>query len=469
MLFNTLPFAVFFCFVWAIYVALPHRAQNVFLLLASWFFYAVWNFKLLALLVGSTACGYFIGLRVEKAVGAGKKRWLLLGLAVDLGVLGLFKYFDFFAASAADVLAALGIHVSPPALKLVLPVGISFYTFQSIAYNVEVYKGRMRACRDPILYALFIAYFPHLVAGPIQRPLHLLPQLAAPRTITWEKLSTGATLVFIGLVRKSLVADVVAPVVDKVFDHPQKTSSFMLARALLLFALQIYGDFAGYTDMARGISRMMGVELTRNFDHPYFATTISDFWRRWHISLSSWLRDYVFIPLGGSRRRPHRTYFNLMTTMLLGGLWHGASWTFVIWGAFHGAALVAHAALRHALGTKPGHRSPWPLRIVSGFVTMAIVLVGWTFFRAKTYQGAIDVLHGIYAMTGEWPDKKELILPGAMVAIILLIDLPQHLKDDHEAILRWPFPLRGSVYAALTVGLLVFAPTDPIAFIYFAF
>ena len=393
----------------------------------------------------------------------------MLGLVIDLSVLGLFKYFDFFVASAADLLQLFGIHASAPALHLVLPVGISFYTFQSIAYNVEVYKGRMKACRDPILYALFIAYFPHLVAGPIQRPLHLLPQLDQPRTITWEKMCSGATLVFIGLVRKSLIADVVAPVVDKVFDHPDKNTSFALARALLLFSLQIYGDFAGYTDMARGLSRMMGVELTRNFNHPYFATDISDFWRRWHISLSSWLRDYVFIPLGGSRTTALRTSINLMVTMLLGGLWHGASWTFVIWGGFHGAALVVHAAYRRVLGRSKDAKTAWPLRIVGWMLTMAVVLVGWTFFRAHTLGGALDVLGGIFAFRGGLPPYKELILPGAMLTLILLVDIPQHRNDSHQAILRWPWPIRGSVYAALTLGLLVFAPSDPIAFIYFAF
>ncbi len=241
-----------------------------------------------------------------------------------------------------------------------------------------------------------------------------------------------------------------------------------------MFSLQIYGDFAGYTDMARGLSRMLGVELTRNFNHPYFATDISDFWRRWHISLSSWLRDYVFIPLGGSRTTalpPPCTSINLMVTMLLGGLWHGASWTFVIWGGFHGAALVIHAAYRRALARPKNAKAPWPLRVVGWFLTMAVVAVGWTFFRAHTLGGAPPgaCSRGIFAFRGGLASYNELILPGAMVALILLLDIPQHRNDSHQAILRWPWPIRGSVYAALTIGLLVFAPTDPIAFIYFAF
>jgi D-alanyl-lipoteichoic acid acyltransferase DltB (MBOAT superfamily) len=469
MLFNTLNFALFFIVVWAIYMALPHRLQNVFLLLGSWFFYGSWNVKLLVLLLASTACGYFIGLRVERAEGKAKKRWLLLGLTADLGVLGLFKYFDFFATSAAELLEAIGFHASPPLLHWVLPVGISFYTFQSIAYNVEVYLGRMKACRDPVLYALFIAYFPHLVAGPIQRPLHLLPQLDAPREVTWEKVSSGAVLVFIGLVRKSLIADVVAPEVDKVFDHPTRYSSSMVARAIVLFALQIYGDFAGYTDMARGISRMLGVELTRNFNHPYFATDISDFWRRWHISLSSWLRDYLFIPLGGSRTTPLKNYRNLMITMLLGGLWHGASWTFVIWGGFHGAALVVHALFKRLVGGDAKKPKPFWQKIPGWALTMAVVLVGWVFFRAKTLDGALDVFRGLVVGNHNPFDKDELYLPGIMIAILLLIDVPQHRQNKHEAVLRWPWPLRGMFYAALTMGLVVYAPAAPIAFIYFDF
>ncbi|MCC7494494.1 MAG: MBOAT family protein [Fimbriimonadaceae bacterium] len=467
MLFNTGQFALFFLLVYTLYLRLNHRAQNVMLLLVSWYFYACWNWRFLFLLLASTVIDYCIGLAMEHREGHQRRRLVTASIVVNLGILGCFKYFNFFVDSANAVLHGLGFHPHLPVLNVVLPVGISFYTFQAMAYTIDIYRRDAAPCRDFVTFALYVAYFPHLVAGPIQRTHDLLPQLAVPRRVTAAMLRSGALLILIGMVRKVAIADMLAGQVDAVFSDPGGQSSFQLLQGLLMFALQVYGDFAGYTDMARGISRMMGIELIENFRQPYLATDITDFWRRWHISLSRWLRDYLYIPLGGNRGPTWFVYRNLMLTMLLGGLWHGASWNFVIWGGIQGIALAVHRAVAgDRRKTVPSRSRPRQLLCWAG--TMAVVGLSWVFFRAHTLEGAISYLGGILHWHGGLLQgfRRE---PLYALVLLLLVDLPQHRQSRPEAMHSWPTWIRGVVYALLVLAIITLRPNVNAPFIYFQF
>jgi D-alanyl-lipoteichoic acid acyltransferase DltB (MBOAT superfamily) len=391
---------------------------------------------------------------------------------LNLTFLGVFKYYNFFAESLAALLGAVHVRASLPVLNVILPVGISFYTFMSLSYTIDVYRGDTKPARSFLDYALFVAFFPHLVSGPIVRDTVLIPQLQQPRTLTSAKLQSGALLVLIGLARK-FAADYLAADVDAAFSHPTAHGASTLLVAVFMFSLQIYGDFAGYTDIARGISRMMGIELVKNFDHPYFSTNITAFWRRWHMSLSSWLRDYLYIPLGGNRGSAFFGYRNLMLTMLLGGLWHGASWNFVVWGGLHGLALSVHKlALR---GRAPEvHAERMGPRQLAGFaLTMAWVALAWVFFRAQTFADALHVIGRITHLEAA-PEAARVsgsMLRHALVsfAVLMAIDLPQARAREETVWLRWPWPVRALLYAAVIVTLVLIRTSRDVPFIYFQF
>jgi D-alanyl-lipoteichoic acid acyltransferase DltB (MBOAT superfamily) len=478
MLFNSWEFAVFFTLVYALYAFVGRRTQNALLLVASYAFYAWWDWRFLGLLWLSTIVDYSVGRRVSRlrAVGGGAARgrgWMWVSVAVNLGVLGFFKYWGFFVASTASALEAVGLSANLPVLEIVLPVGISFYTFQTMAYTIDVYRGRVDATRDPVVFALYVAFFPQLVAGPIERPDRLIPQLASRRRVDERMLASGALLVFLGLVRKVGIADVLAPAVDGIFARPGQASSADLGLGAVAFGLQIYGDFSGYSFIARGVSRLLGVELMQNFRRPYFAVNITDFWRRWHISLSSWLRDYLYIPLGGNRGPQWFVYRNLMLTMLLGGLWHGAAWTFVAWGAIHGIALSVHKAWSELRGADRKRDAVWtvataPRLVASWALTMVVVFSAWVFFRAESFSDAGAVFSGILAFRGGI-DLALAALVGAMIAWVLLIDAPMQRHADDAALLRWPWPLRGLLYAVFTLLMVVLERGGDVAFIYFQF
>src|SRR3972149_1993846 len=344
MLFNSSTFLIFFVVVYTLYLLLQKRlkAQNALLLVASYIFYASWDWRFLSLLLLSTTVDFFIA----KAIGstddltpAGKARrktLLACSILFNLGVLGFFKYFNFFSESFIGLLNLFSMKADLITLNIVLPLGISFYTFQEMGYTIDVYRKHMKPTHNPFNFALFVAFFPHLVAGPIQRAESLLLQLERPRRITIEQVNTGLFLILWGLFKKVVIADNVREVANLIFNNYTNYSGLDIVIGGLAFAVQIYGDFSGYSDIARGIARLMGFELMVNFRLPYFALNPTDFWQRWHISLSTWLRDYLYIPLGGNRKSNLITCRNLFLTMLLGGLWHGASWNFVIWGAYHG-------------------------------------------------------------------------------------------------------------------------------------
>ena len=478
MLFHTLPFAGFFAVVFAVYVVLTRRAQNVLLLAASYAFYAAWDWRFLSLLWISTIVDFTVARGMAVATPRGRRLRLVASLTTNLGILGFFKYCGFFVDSGAALLRDVGFEVHPATLSIVLPVGISFYTFQTLAYTIDVYRGRMRATTNLLDFALYVAYFPQLVAGPIERAQRLLPQLEAKRVVDAHALSSGALLFLIGLVRKIVVADGVAPFVDEAFADPTSQSSGALLVGAVLFGVQIYGDFAGYSDMARGISRMFGIELMSNFERPYFAANITDFWRRWHISLSTWLRDYLYIPLGGNRSGRIATYRNLMITMLLGGLWHGAAWTFVIWGGIHGLALSVHKALFRRRSNKNVQR---PAGVLSGggllafswstgsrLLTLGVVAIAWVFFRARDLDAAIEYLQGIVLWQGELRVFDYLDASVAVAACVAL-DLVQRLGRDSCAVLTWPAPLRGAFYAAAVLAIVLLRSRHDVPFIYFQF
>ena len=349
MFFNSLQFAVFFLIVYGLYLNLPHRLQNRMLLVASYVFYGAWDWRFLSLIAISTVIDFYCGQAMHKSTSdSRRKRFLLISLTANLGMLGFFKYFGFFSESLSLLFSEFGVNLDPITLNIVLPVGISFYTFQTLSYTIDIYRRDMKPCKDFLDFALFVSFFPQLVAGPIERARRLLPQLTKPRHIDLKLVSGGIYLIAWGLFKKIVIADNLGVYVDSTFANVEFANGEVLI-AVLAFAFQIYCDFSGYSDIARGLARMLGIKLMLNFNLPYIARNPSDFWRRWHISLSTWLRDYLYLSLGGNRKGNRRTYVNLFTVMLLGGLWHGAAWNFVLWGAYHGLLLGIHRAMRPRL------------------------------------------------------------------------------------------------------------------------
>jgi alginate O-acetyltransferase complex protein AlgI len=470
LLFNSITFGIFLVIVLTAYWMMRFRAQNILLLVASWIFYAFWDWRFLGLLVFQSLIDFFAGLAIGNSEDERfRKRVLIAAISLNLCILGFFKYFGFFVDSAINFLEWFGLDPNPPLLEVLLPIGISFYTFQSITYSFDVYRRRLPPTRSLLNYSVFVAYFPHMVAGPIQRANHLLPQIEHPRRRPGlEQIRSGLFLILLGLFKKVAIADAVAIVAAKAFDAPNDASSALLFVGLIAFALQIYGDFAGYTDIARGVSRLFGIELTLNFEQPYLSRNITEFWRTWHISLSTWLHDYLYIPLGGNQRGKFTTYRNLMITMLLGGLWHGASWTFVIWGGIHGLLLSIHRALG---GYVPrGHLDPLKYRDVPKILfTFALVCIAWVFFRAVDLTTALDYLQGLFSFRPGGVAMDDLIIVGISLLFILIIDVSQRLTRDQEVVLRWAPPLRGIAYAMLFIWIVLWSGGEAQPFIYFQF
>ncbi|MFN7144307.1 MAG: MBOAT family O-acyltransferase, partial [Myxococcota bacterium] len=438
MLFNSLAFGVFLAVVLAVWRPLGPNAKKRWLLAASLFFYGWWDTRFLALLVLTSGVDWYCALRI--ADGAHAKRWVTLSVVSNLAVLGVFKYLGFFVGEAGALLASLGAPGMLPALEIALPVGLSFYTFQAMAYTIDVYRGVTPACRNPLDFLLFITFFPQLVAGPIERSRDLLPQLLAPRSPTSEQLAVGAWLITWGYVKKVLVADNVAVVVARGFDKTGATAGAVIL-ASYAFTWQIYCDFSGYSDIARGVARWFGVELRENFRMPFFAASPQEIWRRWHISLSEWLRDYLYIPLGGNRSHAGR---NLLLTMLLGGLWHGANWTFLAWGGWHGAALAIQRRVQLKL--------PRPLAIV---LTFHFLMLGFVLFRAANIGQVVDLARTALTATWDATDLAGLRLVVALCLPVLLVEAVMERANDPFVVLRFPRPVQALGVVAATVALVV--------------
>lgn len=466
MLFNSTVFLQFFGAFLLLYGLARNslRARNVLIVGASWVFYGWWDWRFLGLLVFSGCFDFFIGLLLGRLHSARLRKIVLqLSLVTNLGLLGFFKYYDFFVGSLRDLLATAGIPINTATLGLILPVGISFYTFQSIGYVVDVYRREIKPTRSLLQYLTYVSFFPQLVAGPIQRGHDLLPQLETTRVITLLHLREGSWLILWGMFKKVVVADNLAPLVEMALDHPSSTAPLVIGGAVA-FAFQIYGDFSGYSDIARGLARVLGFELRKNFNLPYFASDLRDFWRRWHISLSTWLRDYLYISLGGNRVSPGRTQFNLMVTMLLGGLWHGAAWNFLLWGAWHGMGLVA----LHAWNGRSSASRTLPRWFAWGF-TLSFVMIGWIFFRARTVQHLVALAHS-FADWGvpTWASSYVIALLLAILPLVL-IEVWQARAQDEFATLRLPGWLRSGVQGIMFLSILMFWERDSVPFIYFQF
>lgn len=441
MLFNSWVFVLFFILVYLLYLRLGDRGQNWVLLIASYIFYGAWDWRFLGLLALSTVVDYCCGLWIAGARSAAVRRGILIvSMSVSLGILGFFKYCDFFIENFAALLHMLGLATSLHTLNIILPVGISFYTFQTMSYTIDVYRGQMPPCRRLSDFALFVSFFPQLVAGPIERATNLVRQVEHERVLNWPQVRSGLWLLVQGYFLKVVVADNAAPIADAAFNAPAATGGTALL-GIYAFAMQIYGDFAGYSSIARGLAKLMGFELMVNFRQPYLAVSPSDFWQRWHISLSTWLRDYLYIPLGGNRSGPAQTYRNLMLTMLLGGLWHGAHWRFVIWGFYHGLLLVLFRRLSYR--RPAGAHVDWlrPLRVIAFF---QLTCVGWLIFRCNSIEQIWTFPAAIvrnFAWSAANQDTSWVLLFLGLPALALdLYDEYGHAPPSPETL---PRPARG--------------------------
>ena len=476
MLFNSLAFAVFAPLFFALYFVTRGRARLLLTLFASYFFYAWWDWRFVSLLLISTVVDYFVCLKISKSESSRQRKGLLIvSLCSNLGILGVFKYFDFFSVSLASLFEQIGWSVSLPTLNVILPVGISFYTFQTLSYTIDVYRGRLDAETDFWRFAVYVSLFPQLVAGPIVRASHLLPQLKTDARPQLRAFGVGIEMVVWGFFLKTCLADTAAVVVNPrcaVPDFPEPTSHIA---GVLCFAFQIYGDFAGYSLIAIGLGRVMGLDLGVNFNRPYFSSSFSEFWQRWHISLSSWLRDYLYISLGGNRRGRARTVRNLILTMVLGGLWHGAGWTFVIWGVLHGLYL----AIARILG--PGYfavvkalRVPrFASKAFLIFVVFAATNLAWIFFRAESVDDALTIIFRIcefdgFQAIGAGEQRIALLKTAMFVLIVVSVDalgLVARVREFYQSRLV----LRFCGALALTWMILLQGTFEGASFIYFQF
>ena len=479
MLFNSWQFGVFLPIVFGLYWSVPQRFRWLLLLIASYWFYMSWNVKYIVLILFTTVISYLAAILLERyRNNKPVKKFILTATLVScLGVLFVFKYFNFFAGAVADFLNMFALHLHPTTLKLLLPVGISFYTFQTLAYVIDVYRGNVKAERHFGVYAAFISFFPQLVAGPIERTNNLLPQIKAAPDFRYEQAAYGMKLMTWGFFKKLCVADVVAVWSDRVFNDVYNYKGFALILAMFFFTVQIYCDFSGYSDIARGCAKLFGIELMENFKSPYFSASIREFWSRWHISLSTWFRDYVYIPLGGNRCGKLRHNVNLMITFIVSGLWHGANWTFVVWGAVHGLAQVVENAFvpkdYEARGVA------WAVRVLG---TFTFVMLAWVFFRANSIGEAVYVFGNIF--TGIADVRTYITDAGYRVFDISRVDkiafamslsllfIWEHIAmkrdlfswlNNHNAIIRYIY-----IYSMVLVILLV-GHVGQSTFVYFQF
>ena len=472
MLFNSWIFPIFFVFVFSLYVYLPHRKQNLLLLAASYIFYGWWDWRFTLLLLISTIVDYNCGLAIHKN-SSKRKLFLFISLATNLGILSLFKYFNFFTSSTERLLHCFEMEADFFTLSIILPVGISFYTFQTLAYTIDVYRYKIKPTKDIVSFAVYVAFFPQLVAGPIERATHLLPLIQKPRSLSLDMIYTAIPLILVGYFKKVFIADGVAPIVDSCFDSPSNYGGISLVFGVYLFALQIYGDFSGYTDIARGVSRLLGIELCLNFKQPYLSANITEFWRRWHMSLSSWLRDYLYFPLGGNRKGVYRTYVNLMLTMLIGGLWHGAGWTFIIWGGLHGLYLSVHKYIlkgqRVGLVTMKEIKKSSLKYFINVFITFNLVCFAWVFFRASSMNSAISYIKHIFKNSFDFSLTvfAYFLFYGFFMIAIDFLSFNKDAETPFEY--KLPEPIIGIAYGLMILLLFTIGNQDAKPFIYFQF
>lgn len=480
MLFNSIDFALFFPLVFIIYwiVAKNLNSRNLLLLIASYVFYGWWDWRFLFLIIISSLVDFIVGQRIYKSESKkNRKGLLIISLLVNLGFLFYFKYTNFFIDTFVESFRLFGQELEVSTLNIILPVGISFYTFQTLSYTIDIYRGQLKPTRDWLSFFTFVAFFPQLVAGPIERASHLLPQFHKKYKFNYHEVRSGLLLMAFGLFKKMVIADRAAIIVNQVFNNPSDYFGFDLVVGTIFFAFQIYCDFSGYSDIAIGIARTMGFDLMKNFDSPYFSKSITEFWRRWHISLSTWFRDYVYIPLGGSRQGKYKTYANLFIVFVVSGLWHGAAMTFVIWGAIHGFIIVIEKSLskiRQRIFTS----SPILNYLVAIPFTFFIVCFAWIFFRANSFGDAGLILKNAINFSHQFDilslglDLREIQVLFTTIVILCIKDYFDRNDLWIERSMKLSFPLRWSFYIILVLSIIfygVYGDNSQAEFIYFQF
>lgn len=492
MLFNSGHFLLFFPLVTLLYFFTPHRWRWALLLAASCYFYMVFRPIYILILIFTITVDYFAGLLIESSAGRVRKYWLIASILANTGALAIFKYYNFLNENLRALLHTTNVADPLPFLSIILPIGLSFHVFQSLSYTIEVYRGRYPAEHHAGYFALYVMYYPQLVAGPIERPQNLLPQFKQPHTFDYDRVVEGLQMMLWGFFKKVVVADHLAPLANQVFDHPHRYQGISLVVGTLAFAIQIYCDFSGYSDIALGSSKVMGITLMTNFNRPYFSKSIAEFWKRWHISLSTWFRDYLYVSLGGNRVSKWRWYFNLFLTFLVSGLWHGANWTYVIWGGLNGIYLIGEAALGKVFANKNTPSKRWPkllpvFRAAAILRTFMLTCFAWVFFRAHSFSDSLYVLRHFFA---GWDgifqklqspafvkmnvmmeqDKTDVLIAVCAVAVLFLVDIWQRRGDLNSRLAVQPAWVRWPLYYAIVAAVLFFGAFNSAQqFIYFQF
>ena len=477
MLFNSISFAIFLPIVFILYWFTTKnniKHQNILLLVSSYFFYACWDWRFLFLLIFSTLLDYFTGIKMSDSKNQrSKKFWFWLSISVNLGFLGVFKYFNFFAASFADAISNVGFHINPWTLKVILPVGISFYTFHGLSYVIDIYKNRIKAEKNFIDYSVFVSFFPLLVAGPIERATHLLPQIQSKRNFDYTKAFSGLRQILWGLFKKVVIADQCAVYANIAFNNTADQPGSTLLTGAIFFAFQIYGDFSGYSDIAIGTAKLFGIDLLRNFAFPYFSRDIAEFWRRWHISLSTWFRDYLYIPLGGSKTGTWMKVRNTFIIFIVSGFWHGANWTFIIWGFLNALYIMPSIIFntnRNNLDIVAQGKTFSSLKeLRSVILTFSLTVFAWIFFRANSLDHAIHFISKIFT-------RSFFTLPKIDTDILILLPLFIIIewfgREEHYALekitVNWYRPLRWGMYFIIIMFVICYAGSNQ-QFIYFQF
>jgi D-alanyl-lipoteichoic acid acyltransferase DltB (MBOAT superfamily) len=486
--FNSIEFLIFFAVTYLLYRVLPFRWQNGMLLVASYIFYGWLDVRLVGLIVVATAISYYCGLGIDAGEDASSKPsyarylflkpdrrralFLWLGIGGNLAILGFFKYFNFFVDSVAALTRSLGIRFEVLHLNILLIAGVSFYTFKAISYLADVYQRKIAATPNIVNFALYLAFFPSLLAGPIDRAGKLIPQLDKPRTINFDQSAEGTFLILLGLFKKVAIADGLAPTVNGVYGAAGAPTWIDVFLATVLYTIQIYCDFSGYSDIAIGLAKLLGIDLMQNFNLPYFSKNPSEFWRRWHISLSTWLRDYLYIPLGGNRRGNLATYRNLMVTMVLGGLWHGPDWNFVLWGFYQGATLCVYRALGiRETRAEPAQVGNLFLAVGAGIVFFFITCYGWLLFRSTSLEQVLNFTHILFTDFGNFKltmPKLELSASWGM-PLLIVYEILAYVSSRPGFKYRFPMPLCAAFYAMLIFVLLMGLSNEPAQYIYTQF
>ena len=478
MLFNSIHFAIFLPIVFMLYWFVTNknfRLQNLLLLISSYFFYACWDWRFLFLLMFSTFLDYFTGLKMQEAESQKEKRfWFWLSIIINLGFLGIFKYSNFFIESFAEALYHIGLHINPSTLNIILPVGISFYTFHGLSYVIDIYKDRIKAERNFVDYAVFVSFFPLLVAGPIERATHLLPQIKKKRIFDYSKATDGLRQILWGLFKKIVIADNCAEIANQIFNNSSEQSGSTLVLGAIFFTFQIYGDFSGYSDIALGTARLFGRDLLRNFAFPYFSRDIAEFWRRWHISLSSWFKDYLYIPLGGSKGGNWIRIRNTFIIFIVSGFWHGANWTFIVWGALNALFIMPSIIIktnRNNLETvAQGKLLPTTKEFFQMILTFGLAVFAWIFFRAENMTNALSYISGIFSISlFSIPTIKPFSLTLLLIIFVIIEWLGREQQYALEELgIKWKRTLRYILYYAIIIAIFWFGGNEQ-QFIYFQF